>query len=76
MVGRRLHWVLKNNKGECLNWVICASLGVHLPLTAIHYENAALFETRKQARYIASKLPTGFGYYRAARVRVDLVEVL
>jgi hypothetical protein len=75
MTGRRLHWALKNKRGDYLTWMSCAILGVHLPITTIHYEQAALFETRHQARFVAGKMPDAFDGYVPVRVRVDLVEV-
>jgi hypothetical protein len=76
MTSRRLHWALKNKRGDYLTWMSCALFGVHLPITTIHYETSALFETRQQARHIAGKMPEGFEGYQPVRVRVDLVEVM
>ena len=76
MTGRRLHWALKSKRGDYISWMNCAIAGVHLPITTIHYETSALFETRQQARTVANKLPDGFDGYQPVRVRVDLVEVM
>lgn len=74
MTGRRLHWALRKDE-QYLSWMNCALEDVHLPVTTIHYESVALFETRKQARTVANKMPKAFAGYQPVRVRVDLVEI-
>lgn len=76
MTGRRLYWALKKNDFDYLSWTACAIMGVGLPMTTIHYQSTALFETRAKARYVASKLKGDFTGYQPIRVRVDLVEVI
>lgn len=73
-MGRKLHWALKKNN-HFLSWMCCAIEQIHLPISTIHYETTALFETRQQARTVLKKLSKSFSGYQPVRVRIDLIEV-
>ena len=70
MKGRKIYWALIN--GGVMLSALQASIITDLPLTSRSIETAALFNTRQQARSIASKLPPGFAGYEPVKVRVCL----
>lgn len=70
MKGRKIYWALI--KGGVMLSALQISVISDVPMYSRAIETAALFNTRQQARTVASNLPPGFAGYEPVKVRVCL----